>query len=292
MSKKDAKHLGDVISQILEESKDKLLATWFQELKSGEANAEGNLRQRELKNESERFLKLLDTTLNRTDLSTLDDNDPTWDEVREYLARLAVNEAGRGASLTETVAFVHGLKVPLLEALEEKSSSVSELSRLFIEITRFFDRLELHVTRNFQVGLDEIIRRQQEELMEVSIPVIKLWGDILVLPLVGVLDSERAEAVMEKLLFQIVETQSRTAIMDITGIPVVDTQVAQYLVKTVTAVRLLGSDIIISGIRPRIAQAMVHLGLDLSHIKTEASLVDAFRAALNWSGQKIVESEK
>jgi rsbT co-antagonist protein RsbR len=145
--------------------------------------------------------------------------------------------------------------------------------------------------RPIQKGREEVIARQQQEMLELSTPVVTLWQGILALPLIGTLDSARTQVVMESLLQRIVETGSRIAILDITGVPTVDTLVAQHLLKTVAAARLMGADCIISGIRPQIAQTIVHLGVDLNTVTTKATLADAFKIALKRTGQGIVESK-
>jgi rsbT co-antagonist protein RsbR len=149
------------------------------------------------------------------------------------------------------------------------------------------DRLAQHTVSTFQQVREDIIRRQQEELLELSTPVVKLWEGVLAVPMIGVLDSSRTQMVMEALLQRIVETGSGLAIIDITGVPTVDTLVAQHLLKTVTAIRLMGADCIISGIRPQIAQTIVHLGIDLQGVSTKATLADALSLALQKTGWRI-----
>jgi rsbT co-antagonist protein RsbR len=150
------------------------------------------------------------------------------------------------------------------------------------------DALGLTTVDFFQKGREEVINRQQQEMLELSTPVVKLWDGILALPVIGTLDSARAQAVMESLLTTIMETGSKIAIIDITGVPTVDTVVAQHLMKTVAAARLMGADCIISGIRPQIAQTIVHLAIDLGGISTKATLADAFRLAMQRIGMNIV----
>jgi rsbT co-antagonist protein RsbR len=150
--------------------------------------------------------------------------------------------------------------------------------------TSLLDTLGLYTTETYQKGREEIIARQQQELLELSTPVVQLWHGVLALPLIGTLDSARTQVVMESLLQAIVETGSSIAIIDITGVPVVDTLVAQHLLKTVAAARLMGADCIISGIRPQIAQTIVHLGVEINDVITKATLADAFAIALTRIG--------
>jgi rsbT co-antagonist protein RsbR len=154
--------------------------------------------------------------------------------------------------------------------------------------TEALDKLGLYTTEVYQQAREDVIRRQQQEMLELSTPVVTLWENVLALPLIGTLDSARTQVVMEGLLQRIVETGAEIAILDITGVPTVDTLVAQHLIKTVTAARLMGADCIISGIRPQIAQTIVHLGIDLTGITTKATLADAFAVALQRTGQKVV----
>lgn len=142
----------------------------------------------------------------------------------------------------------------------------------------------------FQKSREETIQRQQQEMLELSTPVVKLWDGILALPLIGTLDSARTQIVMESLLAKIVETGCEVAILDITGVLTVDTLVAQHLLKTVAAARLMGADCIISGIRPQIAQTIVHLGVDLSTVVTKATMAEAFQVALRRQGTTLVRS--
>ncbi len=150
--------------------------------------------------------------------------------------------------------------------------------------------MRTYILEAYQKTRDEVIVRQQEEMLELSTPVIKLWDGILALPMIGTLDSSRTQIVMESLLQKIIETGSEIAIIDITGVPTVDTMVAQYLIKTVTAAKLMGADCIISGIRPQIASTIVHLGIDLGKITTKATLADAFVWALKRSGKSVVKT--
>jgi rsbT co-antagonist protein RsbR len=149
------------------------------------------------------------------------------------------------------------------------------------------DGLGLYTVKAFQLSREAIIQRQQEEMLELSTPVVKLWEGILALPMIGTLDSARTQVVMESLLNKIVETGSQVAILDITGVPTVDTLVAQHLLKTVTALRLMGAECIISGVRPQIAQTIVHLGVDLQGVTTKATLADALALALKRIGHTL-----
>jgi rsbT co-antagonist protein RsbR len=188
---------------------------------------------------------------------------------------------------------VFALKRPITERLRRElaSADAERLSAELWSVGRLIDRLGLFTAEVYQRAREEVIARQQAEMLELSTPVIKLWDGVLALPLIGTLDSARTQVVMESLLNRIVETGSSIAILDITGVPTVDTLVAQHLIKTVTAARLMGADCIISGIRPQIAQTIVHLGVDLSSVVTKANLADAFTLALGKLGLEIRPAE-
>ncbi len=215
-------------------------------------------------------------------------SDPSWSALRQALEALSRSRAARGQSARDTSVFVLAFKKPLFESLQRRMAArPAELSQALWSLTTFIDQLAQHTVGTFQQAREEIIRRQQEELIELSTPVVKLWEGVLAVPLIGTLDSNRTQVVMETLLQKIVETESDLAIIDITGVPTVDTLVAQHLLKTVAAIRLMGADCIISGIRPQIAQTIVHLGIDLEGISTKATLADALSLAMRKTGWRI-----
>jgi rsbT co-antagonist protein RsbR len=200
--------------------------------------------------------------------------------VKEFLTGLSRSRALQGFSSTETATFVLSLKQPIFERLRLEVKEVQTLADGLWATTVVLDRLALFTTEVFLKARETVIQSQQRELLELSTPVVELWDSILALPLIGTLDSERTQVVMESLLQKIVATGATIAIIDITGVPTVDTLVAQHLLKTVAAARLMGADCIISGIRPQIAQTIVHLGVDLSEVTTKATLADAFVIAM------------
>jgi len=211
-----------------------------------------------------------------------------WARLRQSLEALSRSRAAKGESAGDTSIFALALKRPLFSALQQAfSNDPAGLASGLWNVTSLVDSVAQHTVTTFQLSREEIIRRQQEELLELSTPVVKLWEGVLAVPMIGVLDSSRTQLVMETLLQSIVDTGSALAIVDITGVPTVDTLVAQHLLKTVTAIRLMGADCIISGIRPQIAQTIVHLGIDLQGITTKASLADALALALTRSGWRI-----
>jgi rsbT co-antagonist protein RsbR len=216
---------------------------------------------------------------------TLDVRSAPWDEVRELLGELSRNRARLGISPSDTASFVFSLKQPLFARLrQELGSDAQALADETWTANVMLDALGLYTTEMHQKSREEVIARQQEELLELSTPVVQLWDGVLGLPLIGTLDSARTQVVMENLLQQIVQTGAAVAIIDITGVPTVDTLVAQHLLKTVAAARLMGADCIISGIRPQIAQTIVHLGVELGDVITKASLSDALAIALKRTG--------
>jgi len=220
---------------------------------------------------------------------TADINGNGWAPVRDFLTDLSAGQAKNGASPSETASFVFSLKQPVFAALrEEHGKDLTALGDAIWDATQLLDKLGLLTTEVHQKSRESVIARQQQEMLELSTPVVRLWENILALPLIGTLDSARTQVVMQNLLEAIVETRSDFAIIDITGVPVVDTLVAQHLLKTVAAARLMGADCLISGIRPQIAQTIIHLGVDLTNVTTKATLADAFAIALKRSGHSVV----
>jgi rsbT co-antagonist protein RsbR len=216
---------------------------------------------------------------------TLDPSHAAAGNLRNVLEALSRDLASRGATSAQTATFTFSLKRPVFALLREATAgNAGQLADESWAATEALDRMGLFTVMSYQRSREDIIRRQQEELLELSTPVVKLWDGVLALPMIGTLDSSRTQVVMESLLQRIVETGSDIAIIDITGVPTVDTLVAQHLLKTVTAIRLMGADCIISGIRPQIAQTIVHLGIDLQGITTKATLADALTLALSRSG--------
>ena len=211
-----------------------------------------------------------------------------WTGMHEFLETLSRERAQEGFTPAETAIFVFSFKQPLFNRL--RSAIGNDAARLADEIwlgTQLIDTLGLETANAFQKSREEIIRRQQQELLEISTPVVRLWQGILAVPLIGTLDSERTQIVMENLLEAIVAQSAEIAIVDITGVPTVDTLVAQHLLRTIAAARLMGADCIISGIRPQIAQTIIHLGVDLTAVITKATLADAFQVALRKIGQNV-----
>ncbi len=214
-----------------------------------------------------------------------------WAEARAFLERLSRSRALLGFDSQHTASFIFSLKRPLFARVQAayKDGDAALADQLWA-VSELIDSLGMHTIQTFQKTREEVIKRQQEELLELSTPVVKLWEGVLALPMIGTLDSQRTQVVMESLLQRIVDTGSEIAIIDITGVPTVDTLVAQHLLKTVTAIRLMGADCIISGVRPQIAQTIVHLGLDLAGIVTKANLADALKLALQRSGLTVTRA--
>ena len=217
---------------------------------------------------------------------------PAWGPVRELLQRVSFSRAQQGFSPSETATFILSLKRPLFEALRAESAGEGDaLAAATWAASEWLDQLALISIESYMRTREELIARQQQDMLELSTPVVKLWDGVLALPMIGTLDSSRTQVVMENLLQRIVETGSDVAILDITGVPTVDTLTAQHLIKTVTAARLMGAECIISGIRPQIAQTIVHLGVDLGDVVTKATLADAFKVALYRKGLLVAKAK-
>jgi rsbT co-antagonist protein RsbR len=272
------------IAEIVSNSRQPLLEGWLANLR--EALGDVRIANAELTQQATELLGLIASAL-QTGTDTQNDG---WTATRQLLDEVSRSRALQGFSPTETAMFVFSLKKPLFEELRRAfADDAQTLADAMWEANLVVDALGLHTVQMFQRSREAIILRQQEELLELSTPVVTLWDGILALPMIGTLDSARTQVVMESLLQRIVDTGSEVAIIDITGVPTVDTLVAQHLLKTVTAIRLMGADCIISGIRPQIAQTIVHLGVDLRGVITKASLADALAVAFDRSGLTVVK---
>jgi len=277
----------ETLEELLATHRESVLEEWLAAQIAMPGHRSDLLDDRVLRSESAEFLDLLQEGARGGKNGTIDA--PSWDRARDFLSDLSRSRASAGFTPSETVAFVLSLKEPLFARLaEDPSRDTRSVLRASAAMSRVFDGLALLTSEQFQRGRESVIARQQREMIELSTPVVSLWDGVLALPLIGTLDSERTQVVMESLLERIVETGSMIAIIDITGVPTVDTSVAQHLLKTVAAARLMGADCIISGIRPQIAQTIVHLGLTLGEVTTKATMADAISVALEMSGQMMV----
>src|SRR5215213_4124148 len=274
------------IPNILQDHEEELLEDWVQVQLASSTRRSDLISDFELRQQSAEFLRAFRQASQGNDV--IDITNPQWDHVREILTEISRSRTQQGFTSSETATFVFSLKQPLFARLrQELGKNADTLAEENWVATVLLDKLGLFTTEVHQQNREAVIVRQQQELLELSTPVVKLWEGILALPLIGTLDSARTQVVMESLLNQIVESEATIAIIDITGVPTVDTLVAQHLLKTVAAARLMGADCIVSGIRPQIAQTIVHLGVDLGGITTKATLADAFAIALERTGRAV-----
>ena len=279
--------LADTILQ----NEAELLPEWVRQQLESVSTRRDLMRDEELKEQSSQFLKRFTRALKAG--APEDVMAEAWGETRGLLEQISTSRARQGFRPSETAMFVFSLRQPLFDLLRRASTNDPErLATDLIKMTSMLDKLGLFTIEVFQKGREEVIARQQQEMLELSTPVVQLWDGILALPLIGTLDSARTQTVMENLLEKIVETGSEVAILDITGVPTVDTLVAQHLMKAVAAARLMGAECIISGIRPQIAQTIVHLGVDLADVTTKASMADAIKHALQRNELMIVSTQK
>jgi rsbT co-antagonist protein RsbR len=274
-----------VLADVIRRHQDEILTTWVKRQQNDLSQRNNLLKRGDLEVQSSDFLRAFNDALQAPAAGDVNTSEQ-WAPVREVVARIARSRAKQGFTPTENATFIFSLKQPLFTTLQRELPAES-LAQQMWEITLILDALGLFTAETYQKGREEIIARQSQELLELSTPVVQLWTGVLALPLIGTLDSARTQVVMESLLQAIVDTGSAIAIIDITGVPVVDTLVAQHLLKTVAAARLMGADCIISGIRPQIAQTIVHLGVDISDVMTKATLADAFTIALNRLGLAV-----
>jgi len=277
-------------AQILVNKEQEITAHWL-DLQAKSSGRRSVTEQQQTIRDSREFMDALKSALESQQSEDL--NGAGWAPMRDLLAGLSADRARAGYTPVETASFVFSLKEAIFASLQKEiGNNPQAFLGALQQATTMLDKLGLFTMESYQRVREEVITRQQQELLELSTPVVRLWDNILALPLIGTLDSSRTQVVMQNLLEAIVQTRSDFAIIDITGVPVVDTLVAQHLLKTVAAARLMGADCLISGIRPQIAQTIIHLGVDLSAVTTKATLADAFAAALRRGGVGLVKTRK
>src|ERR1700759_5640523 len=277
------------VAELVGSNEQAILPEWIELQKKAGSLQTGRITESELVSQSRDFRHLLRDGLAK---GGNDASNPAYGPAKQMLADVSRTRALQGFSPGETAGFVFSLKQPLFNALSRNSSlSPAQAAELTWSVTLLLDELGLYTLEIFQKSREEVIVRQQREIAELSTPVVKLWEGILALPLIGTLDSQRTQVVMENLLQTIVDVEAEIAVIDITGVPTVDTLTAQHLLKTVAAARLMGADCLISGIRPQIAQTMVHLGVELN-VVSKASLADALQLALQRTGRVVTRIKK
>jgi rsbT co-antagonist protein RsbR len=278
---------ANTLTSIFSDQRVELIAEWVTQQSAFTNGRQGLIQESELRSQSHEFLTLLSAAVQHGNFADI--SAPEWSHALEFLADLSKSRARQGFTTSETATFVFSLKQPVFARLRRAlADDPQELTDQTWRINLLLDQLGLYTIEVHQQGREQVVLRQQQEILELSTPVVKLWDGVLALPLIGTLDSERTQVVMESLLEEVVRIGAGIAIIDITGVPTVDTMVAQHLLKTVAAARLMGADCIISGIRPQIAQTIVHLGVDLEDVVTKATLADAFALALRRNGLQIV----
>ncbi|MFP9097880.1 STAS domain-containing protein [Flavobacterium sp. RHBU_24] len=261
--------------KILKEKKDAILELWVAKQKAEDSYFNADDQKEDSSDFATAFLEALN------DANIEDPNSRGFDKVHEVLIGISVSRAKRGFSPRETANYLFSFKESLLEVLANEINDSASLYAESLKVSRIIDNMAILTFEGYIKGREDVIARQTDEITEISTPVIRVWEGVVALPIIGTLDSARTQVVMENLLQQIVETGSTIAILDISGVPAVDSLVAQHLIKTVSATRLLGAECIISGIRPEIAQIVVHLGIDLSNIITKSTLASALQTAFN-----------
>ena len=280
------------IATILNKSSEDIIDNWVKLQLANKSRSQA-VSDSSLTASSKEFFKLFQAAAKDGNIENM--STPEWNAVKSMLSELSVSRARLGSTTGETASFVLSFKQPIFEALNKEFDKDPNLAKMTWALSVAIDNLALVTTDAFQKTREDLIRRQQKDILEMSTPVIKMWDGIVAVPLIGTLDSARTQIVMENLLQKIVDVGAKIAILDITGVPTVDTQTAQHLIKTVSATRLMGAECIISGIRPQIAQTIVHLGIDIQDIVTRATMEDALREAMarvNWYTYKDVDPKE
>lgn len=282
--------MKNTIGAILSKKHKEILELWMSQQLADVSLREDLMTNEDLRHESEELLHALLDGMKRENFTDIDA--PEYEKALEVLSGISGSRASQGYSPRETGAFVISLKAAFSKVLEKEIKDIEVLYQESHKVNQLIDSLAIFTFESFIRGREEVIVRQTSEITEISTPVIQVWDGILALPIIGTLDSSRTQVVMESLLMRIVETESSIAILDISGVPAVDSLVAQHLMKTVSATRLMGAECIISGIRPEIAQTVVHLGIDLSEINTKASLAHALRFAFRMLNFEVKKTDK
>jgi len=275
------------VVDLLAARRDEILNLWIKERLESDEFREELISKKELRQQSQQLVDALARSIQASNGADFDDAE--FDELRAFLNQISHQRAIKGYTPTENATYILSLRnvvTPLLA--EELGGDTDALVREMDYFTRLLDKMGLVMVENFIRSREEIIRQQRADMLELSTPVIKVWDKILTLPIIGTLDSRRAQLMMEALLQRIVESGSTVAILDITGVRTMDTLVANHLIKTVTAARLMGARCILTGVSPAIAQTMVQLGIDLSQITTRAQMADGIKLALELVGRTVV----
>jgi rsbT co-antagonist protein RsbR len=275
------------VVEVLDNRHDEIINLWIRDrLESGEFRDE-LITKKELRKQSEQIVDMLSRSIRESDGAEFED--AAFDEMRAFLNEISRARAVKGYTPLENATYILSLRNTLLPLLaEELSNDPQALVKEMTDFTKLLDKMGLVMVENYIRSREEIIRQQREDMVELSTPVIKVWEKILTLPIIGTLDSRRAQLMMESLLQKIVETGSVIAILDITGVKTMDTLVANHLIKTVTAARLMGARCILTGVSPSIAQTMIQLGIDLSQITTRSQMSDGIQLAFEMIGRKVV----
>ena len=276
--------------KILQLKKKQLLADWMKFQLGSDTLREDLMSNEELHRQSEEIIGSLLNAMTHYADNIKESRD--YDKVREILTAISISRARQGFSAREIGTFILSLKEAILSLLQNEMNDSSLLNTESLRIGEIIDSLAMHTFEVYIKGREEVIARQVDEISEISNPVMRVWSGVVAIPIIGTLDSARTQVVMESLLQQIVETESSIAILDISGVPAVDSLVAQHLIKTVSATRLMGAECIISGIRPEIAQTIVHLGIDLSNIITRSTLASALSTAFDMLQLEVIKKQK
>ncbi|MWV28926.1 STAS domain-containing protein [Aurantiacibacter rhizosphaerae] len=280
--------------EVLKEDAEGLLMEWIDQADEDGAKRSDLFSEREERDQAASMLRAFRLGVRDTSREgDFDLRDEHWADLRGILSEITHERVERGVLPGEMAALVLALKTPLFGRLTDKL--VGQPDRLIEEVlivSKAIDAFALYTNEVFIAEREQIIERQRDEMLELSTPVVELWDKVLTLPLIGTLDSMRAQEVMESLLQAIVERQAEVVIVDITGVKTVDTQVAQHLLRTAAAVRLMGARCIISGISPKIAQTMVELGVDVGEVRTRSSIKNALTDALTSVGVAIRPIER
>lgn len=278
-------------AQTLQKNKQKVFEDWVKIQLAETTLRDGLISGEELQRQSEELLNALLQAMAKGTFDNIYTDE--YERVNNILSDISITRARQGFSPRETNLYVLSLKQAMCDVLEQERHDQPEvLYKEILQVNKLLDNMSNVAFETYLKGREEVILRQTDEMNEISTPIIRIWDGILALPIIGTLDSSRTQTVMESLLQEIVETGSSIAILDISGVPAVDSMVAQHLIKTVSATRLMGAECIISGIRPEIAQTIVHLGIDLSNIITKATLASALQVAFTKLNLQVRKTDK